>query len=82
MVEQEASEGGAAVDNGFYQEETPRVWSTEFQWYMYILVSVFESARKKVIGKPCEGKLHARFDEGVMGESPLLYSTASAKSAE
>jgi hypothetical protein len=31
--------------------------------------------RKKVIGKPCEGKLHARFDEGVMGESPLLYST-------
>jgi len=29
----------------------------------------------KVIGKPCEGKLHARFDEGVMGESPLLYST-------
>jgi len=31
--------------------------------------------RKKVIGKPCEGELHARFDEGVVGESPLLYST-------
>jgi hypothetical protein len=35
---------------------------------------LFESVRKKVIGKPCEGKLHARFDEGVVGESPLLYS--------
>ena len=38
------------------------------------MVSLLESVRKKVIGKPCEGKLHARFDEGVVGESPLLYS--------
>ena len=39
------------------------------------MVLLFESVRKKVIGKPCEGELHARFDEGAVGESPLLYST-------
>jgi hypothetical protein len=43
---------------------------------------------KKSIGKPCEGKLHARFDEGgadcfiifVMNNSKAirLYSTAAA----
>ena len=57
------------------------MWSTEVSGNDSILVSVFESVRKKVIGKPCEGELHARFDEGVMGESPLPYSTAVAKSA-
>ena len=36
----------------------------------------FESARKKVIRKPCEGELHARFDEGAVDESPLLHSTS------
>jgi hypothetical protein len=44
---------------------------------------------KKSIGKPCEGKLHARFDEGgadcfiifVMNNSKAirLYSTVSCK---
>jgi len=31
----------------------------------------------KAVGKPCAGKLHARFDEGPLGRSPqtsgLLY---------
>lgn len=37
--------------------------------------------RKKVIGKPCEGKPHARFDEGELETgrlsvtAPALYST-------
>jgi len=34
-----------------------------------------ECSGKKVIGKPCEGEPHARFDEGAVGVSPLLYST-------
>ncbi len=29
---------------------------------------------KKSIGKPCEGKLHARFDEGGADSSLLLLS--------
>ncbi len=33
--------------------------------------------RKKVIGKPCEGKLHARFDEGEQ-ETGRLSATALA----
>ena len=37
-------------------------------------LTVFECARKKVIGKPYEGKLHVRFDEGAVGP-PLPYST-------
>jgi hypothetical protein len=36
---------------------------------------IFECVGKKVIGKPCEGKLHARFDEGMVDENPLFYST-------
>jgi len=36
---------------------------------------IFECVGKKVIGKPCEGELHARFDERVVDESPLLHST-------
>jgi len=31
--------------------------------------------KTKVIGKPCEGKPHARFDEGAVDGSPLPYST-------
>ena len=30
---------------------------------------LFEYAGKKIIGKPCEGKLHARFDEGKLVKS-------------
>jgi hypothetical protein len=30
---------------------------------------LFEYARKKVIGKPYEGKLHVRFDEGKLVKS-------------
>jgi len=37
---------------------------------------LFECVRKKVIGKPCEGKPHARFDEGVVSEISLPYSTS------
>lgn len=35
----------------------------------------FECCGKKIIGKPCEGEPHARFDEGKEGKSPLTYST-------
>jgi len=38
---------------------------------------LFECVRKKVIGKPCEGELHARFDERAVSESSLLYSTST-----
>jgi len=39
-----------------------------------------ESLWKKMIGKPCAGKLHARFDEGELeiehsATTPALYST-------
>jgi hypothetical protein len=38
------------------------------------LVLFFECVRKKVIGKPCEGEPHARFDEGAVDKSTaLLY---------
>ena len=37
-----------------------------------------ESPGKKVIGKPCEGEPHARFNEGAVGESPPLYSTLTS----
>ena len=38
----------------------------------------------KIVGKPCEGKPHARFDEGRLGKSSgctslLLYSIISPK---
>jgi hypothetical protein len=38
-----------------------------------------ECARKKVIGEPCEGEPHARFDEGALVKSKeetsaLLYT--------
>jgi hypothetical protein len=32
----------------------------------------------KIVGKPCEGKPHARFDEGLLGRcraAPAAYST-------
>jgi hypothetical protein len=32
----------------------------------------------KIVGKPCEGKPHARFDEGMLGRlkaAPAAYST-------
>jgi len=45
-------------------------------------LKTFECAGKKVIGKPCEGELHARFDEGVVDESPLLYSTTTVLKRE
>ena len=33
-----------------------------------------ECTRKKVIGKPCEGEPHARFDEGELVVKSLKYS--------
>jgi hypothetical protein len=33
-----------------------------------------ESSMKKSIGKPCEGKLHARFDEGGADSSEMKLS--------
>ena len=41
----------------------------------------YECFKRKIIGKPCEGKLHARFDEGEQETGRLsvtalaLYST-------
>ena len=39
-----------------------------------------KAAGPKAVGKPCAGKLHARFDEGPLGRSPqtsgLLYSVS------
>ena len=46
------------------------------------MVSLLERVIMKFIVKPCVGKLHARFDEGVVGESPLLYSDACAMCVE
>ena len=37
----------------------------------------FECCVKKIIGKPCEGEPHARFDEGKEGGCPLTYSTGN-----
>ncbi len=37
----------------------------------------YECFKKKIIGKPCEGKLHARFDEGEQ-ETGRLSATALA----
>jgi hypothetical protein len=41
---------------------------------------LFEYAGKKIIGKPCEGKLHARFDEGKLVKSERVnqFSTLLA----
>ncbi len=36
---------------------------------MYNIGLLFECAGKKLIGKPCEGELHARFDEGKLVKS-------------
>jgi len=46
--------------------------------YLATKKSNFECRRKKVIGKPCEGELHARFDEEGLVKSkeetsPLFY---------
>ncbi len=44
-------------------------------------IETCECYKKKVIGKPCEGELHARFDEGeqetgrLPATAPALYST-------
>lgn len=38
----------------------------------------------KVVGKPCAGKLHARFDEGLLGRrniKPVTYSMIGLKDA-
>jgi len=45
-------------------------------------LAIFECARVKVIGKPYEGKLHVRFDEGVVDEesTTLLYYSVSFNS--
>ncbi|MDD4372153.1 MAG: hypothetical protein PHD56_13915, partial [Anaerostipes sp.] len=40
--------------------------------------SMTQCCRKKNVGKPCEGKPHARFDEGKEGLRPLTYSTKYA----
>jgi hypothetical protein len=43
-------------------------------------VSIFEKRfGLKIVGKPCEGKPHARFDEGLLGRpkaAPAAYSTS------
>ena len=39
----------------------------------------------KVVGKPCAGKLHARFDEGLLGRrniKPVTYSMSGLKAAQ
>jgi len=36
-----------------------------------------ESLWKKMIGKPCAGKLHARFDEGELEIEPFGYYASS-----
>ena len=42
-------------------------------------VSIFEKRfGLEIVGKPCEGKPHARFDEGLLGRlkaAPAAYST-------
>ena len=38
----------------------------------------FECCRKKIIGKPCEGEPHARFDvagDGIVNNAPSLDPT-------
>ena len=55
------------------------MWNSGTTRQCNLLVLLFECVRKKVIGKPCEGELHARFDEGVVGENPLLYSTGKSR---
>ena len=39
----------------------------------------FECCRKKIIGKPCEGEPHARFDvagDGIVNNAPSLDPTS------
>jgi hypothetical protein len=38
---------------------------------------ICESHWKKMIGKPCAGKLHARFDEGELEIAPYGYYASS-----
>jgi hypothetical protein len=44
-------------------------------------ISIFDKrCGLKIVGKPCEGKPHARFDEGLLGRlkaAPAAYSTVS-----
>ena len=60
---------------------TPLVKVQDFQRGLYLKAKrkVANTFRRVVIGKPCEGKPHARFDEGAVetqfGCAPLLYST-------
>ena len=48
---------------------------------LYRTVNAFDKRLDlKIVGKPCEGKPHARFDEGLLGRhnaAPAAYSTVS-----
>ena len=55
--------------------------------YLFTLCNVSNTSDKryglKIVGKPCEGKPHARFDEGLLGRSmaaPAAYSTSGLQS--
>ena len=52
---------------------------------IFTLCNVISTSDKhydlKIVGKPCEGKPHARFDEGLLGRlkaAPAAYSTVSS----
>ena len=54
--------------------------SRELQEELYLVAKMgklsIECSGKKVIGKPCEGEPHARFDEGELVVKSLKYSIA------
>ncbi len=80
MVEQETQKEWKTMENRFYMGKVYTIRRYSYDWKYNLLVYLFESIRKKVIGKPYEGELHVRFDEGRLVKSKeetnlLLYRT-------